>query len=218
MDAFVTQKTISAKTSEWLDIISPYNQHEMELNIESSALLLVDCQNYFLDESNGGNCIGGIAALPNMKRLQEAFRASGRPVIFTRHIHHPDGIDAGILGWWWGDMIVDGTPESEIANELAPNADEYIIRKHRYSAFYNTDLETVLRCYGIEDLVIAGVMTNLCCETSARDAFIRDYRVFFPADANGAATEEMHIASLTNISWGVAYVSTTDELLETFKK
>jgi isochorismate hydrolase len=59
-------------------------------------------------------------------------------------------------------------------------------------------------------------MTNLCCETSARDAFIRDYRVFFPVDANGAATEEMHLASLTNISWGVAYVCPTDELLDAF--
>lgn len=214
MEPFVTENNISEKASEWLEIISPYNQHEMELNIDAAALLLIDCQNYFLDKNTGGFCIGGIAALPNMKRLLDAFRAAGRPAIFSRHVHHPDGIDAGILGWWWGDMIVEGTKGAEIADELTPNPDEYIIRKHRYSAFYNTDLETILRCYGIEDIVIAGMMTNLCCETTARDAFIRDYRVFFPADANGAATEEMQLASLTNISWGVAYVCKTDELIE----
>ena len=111
-------------------------------------------------------------------------------------------------------MIIAGTPESEIIDELSPMDGDPVIKKHRYSAFYNTDLETILRCTGVKDLVITGVMTNLCCETSARDAFIRDFRVFFPADGNGSATEEMHIATLMNLSWGFAYVCTTEELVK----
>jgi nicotinamidase-related amidase len=213
MEPFVTIENIDEKTREWLEAISPYNQHEMELNVDAAALLLIDCQRYFLDENLAAYCVGGVAALPNMKKLMNAFRKAGRPVIYTIHVHHPDGSDAGILEWWWGDMIIDGTPEAEIIDELAPLPDEHVIRKHRYSAFNSTDLEIILRCLGIEDLVIAGVMTNNCCETTARDAFMQDYRVFFPVDANGTATEEMQLATLMNLSWAFAYVPTTQELL-----
>ena len=214
MNPHITPENLEEKTRGWLDAIEPYNQHEMRLNPEAAALLLIDCQKYFLDAGTGGGIEGGIAALPNIMRLLKLFRDAGLPVIYTKHGHHPSGNDAGIIGWWWGDIIIEGSPEAEIIDELAPRPEDHIIRKHRYSAFYNTDLETVLRCLGTEDLVISGVMTNLCCETTARSAFNRDYRVFFPADANGTATEEMHVASLMNIAWGFAYVCTTSELVE----
>jgi nicotinamidase-related amidase len=82
-----------------------------------------------------------------------------------------------------------------------------VVDKHRYSSFYNTDLETVLRCMKIEDLIITGVMTGMCCESTARNAYYRDYRVFFPADSTGRINEEMHLASLLNLSFGFAWVT-----------
>jgi nicotinamidase-related amidase len=116
------------------------------------------------------------------------------------------------MGWWWEGMCLEGSQESEIHRDIAPRPGEKVILKHRYSAFYNTDLETVLRCLKIEDLVIAGVMTNMCCESTARDAYFRDYRVFFLADATGSINEEMHVASLLNLSLGFAYVTTAGEV------
>jgi nicotinamidase-related amidase len=110
-------------------------------------------------------------------------------------------------------MCIEGSPESEIHDELAPLPGEKVILKHRYSAFYNTDLETVLRCIKIEDLVIGGVMTNLCCESTARDAYYRDYRVFFLADGTGSINEEMHEASLLNLAFGFAYITTTNSII-----
>ena len=217
MGAYVTTKNIGRKTSEWLKQIAPYNQHRMELETSKGALLVIDMQRYFLNPGSPIFTAGGAAIVPNIKRLIEAFRKTGRPAIFTTHLHHPSGCDAGILGWWWDGMIIEGTREAEIIDELAPLPAEPIIRKHRYSAFYNTDLETILRCLEVEDIVITGVMTNLCCETTARDAYIRDFRVFFPADANGAACEEMHLATLTNLAFGFAYVTTAAELLSAFK-
>jgi len=86
--------------------------------------------------------------------------------------------------------------------------------KHRYSAFYNTDLETILRCLKVEDVVITGIMTNMCCESTARGAYYRDYRVFFPADGTGSVIEEMHVASLLNLAFGFASVTTCESLLE----
>ncbi len=134
-------------------------------------------------------------------------------MIFTRHVHHPDRLDAGIMGWWWDGMCLEGSPESEVHQDLFPEHHEKVIFKHRYSAFYNTDLETVLRCLKVEDMVIAGVMTNLCCESTARDAYFRDFRVFFLADGTGSITEEMHMASLLNLAFGFSWVTDVDTVL-----
>jgi nicotinamidase-related amidase len=116
------------------------------------------------------------------------------------------------MGWWWKGMCLEGSPESEIHESVAPEKNEKVILKHRYSAFYNTDLETILRCLQIEDLLIVGIMTNMCCESTARDAYYRDYRVFLPADATGSINEEMHLASLLNLAFGFAAISTTERL------
>lgn len=212
MKPYVTAETLGDKAREWLNVIEPYNQHVMRLNIGSSALLVIDMQEFFLDPQSPTFTCGGQAILPNVKRLIDAFRAANRPVIFTRHVHRADGSDAGIMGWWWDGMSVEGSPESEVHSSLAPLPGEPVILKRRYSSFYNTDLDTVLRGLKVDDLVITGVMTNLCCETTARDAYMRDYRVFIPADATGSVCEEMHVASLLNLAFGFAYVTTADDI------
>jgi ureidoacrylate peracid hydrolase len=213
MEPYVTSANLEMKTAEWLEHIRPFNTHEMTVNLPASALLVVDMQRFFLDEASPTFTCGGLPILPNIRRLMDAFRQAGRPVIFTQHVHHPDHLDSGIMGWWWEGMCLEGSPDSEIHADIAPLPGEKVISKHRYSAFYNTDLETVLRVLKIEDLVIAGVMTNMCCESTARDAYYRDYRVFLPADGSGSINEEMHLASLLNIAYGFAYVTTSADLV-----
>ena len=213
MEPYVTVDNLEAKTQGWLERIRPYNQHELKLNPGRSALLVVDMQVFFLDPASPTFTCGGEAILPNVARLAQAFRQAKRPVIFTRHVHHPDHLDSGIMGWWWEGMCLEGSPESEVHPALAPLPGEKQVLKHRYSAFYNTDLETVLRCLKVEDLVITGVMSNLCCESTARDAYFRDYRVFFLADGSGSVSEELHLATLLNLAFGFAYVTTTDSVL-----
>ncbi len=213
MEYYVTQKTLSAATARWLEAVAPFNTHRMALEGSRTALLVVDMQNFFLDPASPTFTCGGIAILPTVKRLIDAFRGAGRPVIYTRHVHHPSGLDAGIMGWWWEGMCREGSPESTIHPSIAPLPGEKVVDKHRYSAFYNTDLETVLRCLKAEEIVIAGIMTNMCCESTARDAYYRDYRVHFPADATGSINEEMHLASLLNLSFGFAHVTTAEEII-----
>lgn len=185
----------------------------MNLNQEKSALLVIDMQDFFLDPYSPTFTCGGLAILPVLKRLVKIFREKGRPVVYTKHVHHPDNLDSGIMGWWWKGMCIEGSAESEIHRDITPLPSEKVILKHRYSAFYNTDLETVLRCLRIEDLVISGIMTNMCCESTARDAYYRDYRVFFLADGTGSINEEMHLASLLNLSFGFAYVTSADRII-----
>ena len=218
MQPYVTPETIESKSREWLKKIEAFNRHKMELNAEKSALLVIDMQDFFLDESSPTFTCGGLAILPKLQGLITAFRESGRPVIYTRHVHNPQLNDAGIMGWWWEGMCLEGSPESEVHKTIAPLATEKVIFKHRYSAFYNTDLETVLRCLKIEDLVICGIMSNLCCESTARDAYFRDYRVFFPADGTGSINEEMHLASLLNLAFGFACVTACNEITRYLKR
>jgi len=216
MDPYVTKASLIEATKHWLEKIARFNLHKMQLEREKAALLVIDMQNFFLDPAFPAYMSSGLAIIPTLKRLIDAFRKAGRPVIFTRHVHHPDGIDAGIMKWWWDGMCIEGSPESEIYSEIAPLPHEKVIPKHRYSAFYNTDLETVLRCQKIEDLVISGVMSNMCCESTTRDAYFRDYRTFFLADCTGTVIEEMHLASLLNLAYGFAYVTTADRIIQQF--
>ncbi|MFH0953743.1 MAG: cysteine hydrolase [Verrucomicrobiota bacterium] len=213
MKPYVTVETIGSKALAWLEKIRPYNEHEMRLNTAASALLVIDMQHFFLDAASPTFTCGGAAIIPTLKRLIAAFRRLGRPVIFTRHVHHPGDLDIGIMGWWWKGKCLEGSRESEIHPELAVAPGDKVVFKHRYSAFYNTDLETVLRCLKIEDLVVSGVMTNMCCESTARDAYYRDYRVFVPADGTGTISEEMQLASLLNLAFGFAFVTTSDTIV-----
>ncbi len=213
MEPYVTGENIETKTKTWLNRISEFNEHRLKLNRRACALLVIDMQNHFLVPSSQSFICAGPAILPGVKELVRAFRKAERPVIYTRHVHHPDGIDAGIMKWWWDGMCVEGSQESEIHPSLKPRVREKVVFKHRYSAFFNTDLDTVLRCCKIQDLVITGVMTNMCCETTAREAYSRDYRTFFLADGTGTINEEMHVASLLNLAYGFSYVTTVKEML-----
>ncbi|MCD6119571.1 cysteine hydrolase [bacterium] len=210
---YVNESNLAEACERWLSAIEPFNQHKMDIAVENAALLVVDMQKFFLDPASPTFTCGGRAVTPGIARLIDSFRTAGRPVIYTCHVHHPDGIDAGIMADWWEGMCIEGSPESEVADELAPLPGEKIIFKHRYSAFYNTDLDTVLRCLGVRDIVVCGIMTNLCCESTVRDAYFRDYRVFFPADGTGSINEEMHMASLLNLSFGFAFVTRVEDII-----
>ncbi|MFA7362170.1 MAG: isochorismatase family cysteine hydrolase [Candidatus Kapaibacterium sp.] len=213
MPNYITPETLNAKTSEWLKKVSPYNKTDLKLNSNKSALIVIDMQNFFLDQASPTFTCGGPVILPNIKSLIDIFREKSRPVIYTCHVHHPEKLDAGIMEWWWKGMCIEGSEESKVYKSIAPLKGEKIVYKHRYSSFYNTDLETVLRVLKIEDVVVTGIMTNMCCESTARDAYYRDYRVFFPADATGSINEEMHFASLLNLSFGFAKITSTAEII-----
>ncbi|MBI2093012.1 MAG: isochorismatase family protein [Deltaproteobacteria bacterium] len=218
-EPYVTSENLKEKTLKWMEIISRRNIHKWPFDIGNAALLVIDMQKYFLEEREHGYCCGGVAVLENVQKLIAHFRKHKRPIVFTRHAHKKDGSDLGILGKWWSEMPVDGTKEAEIDPRMAPPAKkgtstEFIITKNRYSAFYNTVLDDILKKFNIKDVVITGVMTNICCESTARDAFFRDYMVRFVADATGSVKEEMHVGTLLNLAYAFADICTTGEILQ----
>ena len=214
MKPYVTRENLTEKTDEWLGKIAHVNPHRWDIRISGSALLVVDMQDYFLDTASSRFSVGGFAVLPNVIRLIRAFRSFGRPVIFTQHQHDGDDLDNDVMQAWWGEVILAGTKEAELCPDIIPDKNEPVIRKKRYSAFFETELETRLIEREITDIVIAGLKTNLCCESTARDAYYRNYRLFVPADATGTGSEEMHLASLLNLAYGFASVVRTDKIIE----
>jgi len=166
----------------------------------TSALLLIDLQEYFREIAS--------PIIVNLAPLIARCRQRHVPVIYTQHAHQSPESDGGMLARWWNDLIIAGTPGANILHELSPEPADKIIHKTRYSAFHNTELHTHLTSRGIRQVFIAGVMTNLCCETTARDAFIHDYEVFFLADGTATVSEHYHRATLLNLSFGFAHLMT----------
>lgn len=90
--------------------------------------------------------------------------------------------------------------------ELGRREEDTVVEKNTYSAFMGTGLEEMLKTMGVEEVIVAGVMTNLCCETTARDAFVRGFRVFFSTDGTATSNEELHLATLKNVAYGFGYL------------
>lgn len=218
MAGYVSPQNLQVKTEKWLRAIDPYSRPMPTLKPKGTALMVIDMQNDFLLQDSPLLTPGGLAILPNLKKIIGFCRKKRIPVIYTAHIHENPALDGGLTADWWpelkaGEALAAGTKGAEIYPEIGPQEGDRIVRKRRYSAFYNTDLETVLRCLNIKNLLITGVMTNICCESTARDAFFRDFRVFFLADATGTIDEKFHLAALRALAYAFAWVTSTDQTL-----
>ena len=117
------------------------------------------------------------------------------------------------MGSWWKDLITAENKLSDLIPELdIPGAT--VISKTQYDAFYETNLEALLKEWSIAQVVIGGVATHLCCETTARSAFVRGISVFLPLDATATYTREFFRASLLNLSHGFATPVLARELMD----
>ncbi|MCP4218358.1 MAG: isochorismatase family protein [bacterium] len=179
----------------------------------SSALLVLDMQDYFLSGDSHAFVPASGAIVPKINALQEAFCREGLPIYRTRHLNDAD--NAGQMGSWWREVLVESNPLSRIAEEVAGTDAETVV-KSQYDAFYNTDLEKRLRDRGVTQVVVTGVMAHLCCETTARAAFVRGFEVFFVIDAVASYNREFHKAALLNLSHGFAVPLLTGEILDAF--
>jgi nicotinamidase-related amidase len=150
------------------------------------ALINVDMQNCFV-EGYPVSAPEGPPVLHRINRLAGACRAAGILVIHTAHVLRVGGSNAGVMRELIpairAGMIDRGSHASALHRDLEVNAQDIVLEKPRFGAFQGTDLDLILRARGIESVVICGIATNVCCETTAREAAMRDFRVFFLSDA-----------------------------------
>jgi len=189
----------------------------LPFNWERAALLLVDMQGFFIDPASPAYMPQALPALSNAGRLARLFRERGLPVLFTAHAHKDPARDGGLMALWWKQVCLAGTREAEVASSLGAREGE-IFLKCRYSAFANLKLGERLRTLGVDSLVIAGLKTNLCVESTVREAFDLGFMCIVAGDAAAARTEELHLASLAAMADGFAMVRATGEILAEAEK
>eukprot|EP01106_Pelomyxa_sp_JSP_P015057 TRINITY_DN5010_c2_g1_i1.p1 TRINITY_DN5010_c2_g1~~TRINITY_DN5010_c2_g1_i1.p1 ORF type:complete len:141 (-),score=16.02 TRINITY_DN5010_c2_g1_i1:24-446(-) len=136
-----------------------------------------------------------------------------------------------MLAEFWGDNLpMYGTRNWQFVDSVKPLPGDHVIHKTTYSGFHGTDLESVLQSLGVDTIVIVGVLTNCCCETTAREAFVRGflsfsppspshcswrrYRVVFVADATATSNMTLQLLSLVTLAFGFAYIVTSEKLIQ----
>jgi len=203
---------------------------EPKLARDDTALLIIDMQ-YFDAHWEYGMCLKARQAgfekelgyyrerlnliVPNIRRLMDAFRATGMEVIHTRiQSMVPDGRDRGPAHKKLGHSAPPGSREAEILEELKPLQNELVFNKTAGSAFVSTNIEYVLRNMGIRNLVVVGVVTTGCVHTAVTDASDLGFNVVLVEDGVGSIVPEMHWNSIRVLRDVYAKIMSTDEVLD----
>lgn len=189
-----------------------------------AAVLVVDVQNDYC-AAEGALGKGGVPTgaclemIPRLARFLDAARDSATSVIFVQTVHEDatdsqawsgrgGGRSRGVCrkGTWGGEFTV-----------VSPRAGEPVVVKHRYSAFINTRLESVLRTLRAQTLIMTGVSTNVCVESTARHGFMLDYDVVFLSDCTAAYTQAEHDMALQNIAQHFGTVATSEQVADAWR-
>ena len=161
-----------------------YHDNRLGANPMKTAIVVIDMLNDFVTGSL--KCERAQRIIPNIQRLLKVARKKRMPIIYTNDTHLP-GIDEELE--LWPQHAIVGTKGAEIIEELKPRKDDYVIQKRRYSAFFGTYLDLLLRELKVDTLVLVGLVTNVCIQNTAADAFFRGYRIIVPEDCVEAINE-----------------------------
>jgi len=209
-EEYFTSETIDAEARQFLSGLDHFRQRrQLTVHHEHIALLVLDMQRYFLETDSHAFVPSALAIIPNIIQLQNRCLEQGIPVIQTMHLNTP--ADSRSMGRWWRELIEPESIYSKVTCDLADSR-VLTIEKTQYDAFLDTSLEQELQNAGVTQLIITGVMTHLCCETTARTAFMKGYDVFFTVDGTATYNREFHQASLLNLAHGFAVPVLTEEI------
>ncbi len=189
-----------------------------------TALVVVDMQNFFVAEGFALEVPLSREIVPNINRMAKALRAAGGTVVWVqtsakealthwanhhKHMLTPERVEKRLAGL---DEAGEGF---KLYSKLEPLPADLRVKKKTYSAFMpgSSDLDAVLKSRGIDTALITGTATNVCCETTARDAMVLDYRTIMLSDGNATWTDEEHAATLNNFLLFFGDVMTTDDAI-----
>jgi ureidoacrylate peracid hydrolase len=190
-----------------------------------TAHIVVDLQNGFMREGAAVEVPMARAIVPAVNSITRALRAAGGTVVYLRYTHDAD--EPQNWSAWYGEMLsgpvsdelkevfTPGHPDFELWPTLDVQPSDWIVNKTRFSAFVpgTCDLDGMLKAKGIDTLIITGTLTNCCCESTARDANQRNYRVVFVTDGNATHTDWEHNATLANMAAIFADLQSSDQVV-----
>jgi len=197
-----------------------------DIDPTKTALIVVDLQNGFMVPEHSPNPVPtAIETVPYVNRLAEALRATGGKVFWIKNTvnetnraewSHFFAMSKPEFAGWSITAFEKGAPGHDIYPGLEVLPDDEIVLKHRFSAFLpaSSNLTTLLREQGYDTVLIAGTVTNVCCESSARDAMMENFKTIMVSDGNSARTDEEHTATLAAFYAVFGDVMTTTELID----
>ena len=206
----------------------------LEIDLERLAVFVIDMQNAFVSKGGMFDLWGfDISTIPAViepiKRIMNAARKKGVRVIHFSHTLTPDAREIGPMSTFYynkvmqsyrekpemrDSLLMRGTWGAETIEELKPRQDEMLIEKPRFSAFVGTGLDTLLRSFDLKFLVFTGVATNICVESSLRDACHREYLPILITDAAAASPSSRQESTIANVIQCFGWVTETEKLLK----
>ena len=201
-------------------------ENKYHFNFSHNVVIVVDMQNDFCHEDGTYHRndpqtfqVGGIKQMiPRLQFFLSEMRKKEVPIVFCKYLIDDEARDAGIYVKARPFILKEGLRRNswggEIVDGLKSKKNDFIIEKSRFTAFYNTNMEIVLKSLKAETLFFTGVATNVCVESSIRDAFFRDYQCVLVEDCCKAWNEEFHLATIRNVIHGFGMVMTADEALD----
>jgi nicotinamidase-related amidase len=208
---FLTKTKLDKKLPLWCDYLKV--QQNTRIQLTKPALLVIDMQTDALTEEGQYPVWGGPAIIPRIARLIKAFRSRDLPVIYTQYmLLEPCGCQQNYNLPKAPQLLREGNQGAEIHSDLLLQDSSYVVAQSRYTAFYDTPLDTILRLHDIKDVVITGVESNTCCEATAHDAVFKRYQATFAIDGTGGTDESFHLASLRNFHRAYGRLATVDQI------
>ncbi len=209
--------------------VKPLNGLLEKISPRHTALVVIDMQNDFIAPEGligkeGRDVSQAQAMALKLPKLLETARAAGVLVVFVRNVYTTENnfylSDVWLEqaarkragGYTRIPVCSENSWAGDFYGDVRPSPGEPIVTKHRYSAFHNTDLDTILRANGIRTVVLTGVVTNVCVETTAREAFVRDYYVVLVKDGTAAYSQADHEMTVQNVDRFFGEVSSIPEL------
>lgn len=190
-------------------MVENQEQKQMSVILHKPALLVLDCQNYFLEPRSPKYLNDSGRTVPRINRLTKAASAAGWPVVFT--VHRAPQRKGNLMAERY--RYLPRVRECQLWKGITRPAGSILLPKEHYSAFQGTGLATRLRSLGVTDIFLCGVMTHLCVDTTARHGFMLGFRPTIVADACCSKSPDYHRAALLALGHGFADVVNTKEAL-----
>jgi ureidoacrylate peracid hydrolase len=196
------------------------------ITVNNTALIVVDMQNIWVHPRGARYLPMSEDIVPKIQELLRFCRSRQVPVIYLHTTKRKDLADAGIFADIkpqthdaadeWSNF--EGSPGAELYEPVKPAAGDILVKKFRYSGFYGTQLENLLHALGRDTIAIAGVATNVCCDSTARDGAMRDFKVLFLSDCNASFSQQEQEATLNNFDKHFGVVMDSQTLMAKMNK
>jgi ureidoacrylate peracid hydrolase len=219
-----------------VNVIIEAKPSPLEIDIERSTVLIIDVQNCTASDGGMWNLAGlDVSKFQNIlgpiTRLTESFRSKDRKVVYIVHCYSSDFRELGepdSVLWarspayisyhehpeWREKSLMRGTWGSEIVDEIKPKEDDIVIEKSRYSGFWGTNLDAILRSLNTRYLLIGGQLAHICVEATLRDAFYYGYFPIYVSDAVAAMSTETEQATINTVTSAYGWVTTSEKILK----